>query len=129
MLENLKMKINRLGGTSDFQSDEYLVGEIDSKLEQLLINNVLISTDVKTILGGKNNNCHGNSIDYWANSGYKAELFNGFAKSENGRWIYHSWIQENGKVIETTSAKFDVYVGMQVNTKEKVMTIYGSMLK
>ena len=65
--------------------------------------------------------CHENSILGWNANRDKAIVMSGFALSEDGYWVFHSWlinVKANNQPLETTPVKRCAYYGYALNLSE-----------
>lgn len=61
---------------------------------------------------GKQGECHKNVARYWKKSG--GDIVTGYALSKDGGWRQHSWIEDGGKILETTGDRREKYFGAPV---------------
>ena len=65
--------------------------------------------------------CHENSILGWEANQDKAVVMSGYALSEDGYWVFHSWlinVKANSQPLETTPVKRCAYFGYALNLNE-----------
>lgn len=70
---------------------------------------------------GEAGRCHENSILGWSANKDKAIMMSGYALSDNGYWVHHSWlinVKRNSEPLETTPIKRYAYFGYALNLSE-----------
>lgn len=122
-LGKLKKAVRRLGGKGRFQIDQYLAECVSQDMaEQLIANAEVLGPPVTVLIEEEPGQCHANSMKYVATKG--GTLWSGFALGE-GVWRVHSWVVKDGAVIEATPFACERYVGIAVNSLERVFACYG----
>lgn len=70
---------------------------------------------------GEPGRCHENSILGWSVNKDKAIVMSGYALSDDGYWVHHSWlinVKRNSEPLETTPIKRYAYFGYALNLSE-----------
>lgn len=70
---------------------------------------------------GEQGRCHENSVLGWSANRDKAIIMSGFALSDDGYWVFHSWlinVKADNQPLETTPIKRYAYFGYALDLKE-----------
>jgi hypothetical protein len=108
--EVLRKRLLRKGGLE-------VVLRPEPHLDLLLSRGKFKSADNVTFVQGDPGNCHGNSARCWLSNTAQRSVVVGFAMSEGQLWRQHTWVEEKGRVIETTEPRV-LYFGARLSPFE-----------
>ena len=113
--DKLKSKLLSFGG-----ENVKLGLDTDEELDRMLNDGVLFNVDVVNLKARGFGQCHRNVADKYKRFSFGGfKIVTGYALSGEGTWFQHSWgLGSTGKIMETTSNKYDMYYGYVLNEEE-----------
>ncbi|MEI9941978.1 MAG: hypothetical protein WDO69_32595 [Pseudomonadota bacterium] len=121
-LDELKHAVVRIGGDGRFQIDEYLTENITPLFAEMLLSEAALFGPPTTVLtDAPARGCHENCLNYVMSKG--GDPWSGFALNA-GVWRVHSWVVENGAIVEASPFACERYVGVAINTRERVAACF-----
>lgn len=116
-LKRLQRTVEQLGGAGRFQREEYVRQNVSRKFAEMLLAAKAFGPPTEVLTDAPASGCHVNSMNYVMSNG--GELWSGFALND-GIWRVHSWVVQDRDVIEATPFACERYVGIAINTPERV---------
>jgi hypothetical protein len=70
--------------------------------------------------------CHCNAASLWYESRGCIRIATGYALSDSGLWMPHSWGIEAGQIVETTSSQWLSYFGVELSGEEALKFMFAN---
>lgn len=106
-VQTLKDKLAPMGGFGA------LIYEDDPDLNEIISDAKVWNLPVVQLAEPIANSCHETSAQY-AKDNPEAQFVTGYCLTDDGLWRSHSFVVENGRIIETTTSLRSLYYGVAI---------------
>lgn len=123
-MNELLLKIREFDSEGELATDEYyelIDVSNDPYIDQIIIEGEFFSLMDAVLCDKKLGECHKSVSEILLNEKEEGDvLYTGFAKNPmNNEWLTHSFIVNNGRIVESGSVLFSGYLGVPLYGAEK----------